>query len=168
MSLLSSNVIFRDTNTIMNIHSSNVISHFNNINFQLFIIHFISISNFQNFKFSISNFKNLKYFSTFTISNYSFCTSRFVVDRNINNVENNHANKIIINSFFNYFTSFQIYFEMISKLKVFVVIVIFFDLMMSNKIIIHRSFEIQFFAIIMKKFSTLFIDVEFVKLFEKN
>ena len=139
----SSNLIFYDTNTIINIHANNVISHFNNINFQLFIIHFISISNFknsiqnfkfsiqnfkfsiQNFKFSISNFKNLKY-STLTISNYLFCTLRFVVDRNINDVENSHINKIIFNSFFNYFTSFQTYFEIISKLKIFVVTVIFF------------------------------------------
>ena len=147
MILSSSNVVFRDTNTIINIHANNVISHFNNINFQLFMIHFISILNFQNFKFSIqnfkfsiSNFKNLKYFSTFTISNHLFCTLQFVVDRNINNVENNYASKIIFNSFFNYFTSFfnyftsffnyftsfQIYFKIISKLKTFVVIVIFF------------------------------------------
>ena len=132
------------------------------------MIHFISISNFKNFKFSISNFKNLKYFSSFTISNYLFCTLRFVVDRNINDVENNHANKIIFNSFFNYFTSFQIYFEMISKLKTFVVIVIFFNLMMSNEIIIHRLFEIQFFVVIIKKFLTLFTNVDFVKLLEKN
>ena len=132
------------------------------------MIYFISISNFQNFKFSISNFKNLKYFSTFTISNYLFCTLRFVFDYNINNVENNHANKIIFNSFFNYFTSFQIYFEMISKLKTFVVIVIFFNLMMSNEIIIHRLFEIQFFVVIIKKFLTLFTNVDFVKLLEKN
>ena len=170
-----SNVILRDTNTIMNIFSSNVISHFNNINFQLFMIHFISISNFkfsiQNFKFSIQNsiqnFKFLKFF-TLTISNQLFCALRFVVDRNINDVMNSYVNKVIFNSFFSYFTSFQIYFEITSKLKTFVVIVTFFDLMMLNKIIIHRSFETQFFAVIIKKFSTLFTDAEFVKLFEKN
>ena len=141
-------------------------------NFKFSIQNFkFSIQNFifsiQNFKFSISNFKNLKY-STFTISNYLFCTLRFVVDRNINDVMNNYASKIIFNSFFNYFTSFQIYFKIILKLKIFVVIVIFFDLMMSNKIIIHRSFEIQFFIVIVKEFLALFIDAEFVKLFEKN
>ena len=122
------------------------------------MIHFISIS----------NFKNLKYFSTFTISNYSFCTLQFVVNRNINDVKNNHANKIIFNSFFNYFTSFQTYFEIISKLKTFIVIVIFFDLIMSNEIIIHRLFKIQSFVVIIKIFLTLFKNVEFVKLFEKN
>ena len=64
--------------------------------------------------------------------------------------------------------SFQIYFEVILKLKIFVVIVIFFDLIMSNEVIIHRSFEIQFFVVIMKEFLTLFTDAKFVKLFEKN
>ena len=64
--------------------------------------------------------------------------------------------------------SFQIYFEIISKLKIFVVIVTFSNLMMSNEIIIYRSFEIQLFAVIIKEFSTLFKNVKFVKLFEKN
>ena len=168
----SSNVIFCDIDTIMNIHASNVIPYFNNINFQLFMIHFISISSFkdsiQNFKFSISNFRNLEYFPTFTISNYSFCTSRSVADRDINGVENSHASKIIFSSFFSYFTSFQIYFEVISKLKAFVVTAIFFDLMMPNEIIIHRSFETQFFVVIVTEFSALFKNVKFVKLFEKN
>ena len=63
---------------------------------------------------------------------------------------------------------FQIYFKVISKLKIFVVIVIFFNLIMSNKIIIHRSFEIQFFVVIIKEFLTLFKNAKFVKLFEKN
>ena len=158
MNSSSSNVIPRDTNTIINIHSSNVISHFNNINFQLFMVHFTSIP----------NFKNLKYFSTFTISNHLSCTSRLIVNYNINDVENNYANKIIFNLFFSYFTSFQVYLEIISKLKTFVVIIIFFDLMMSNRIIIHRSFKTQFFVVIMKKFSTLFTNADFVKLLEKN